>query len=291
MNLSTEAQNYSQASTATFVDNKADVVQREVVIADSTSLVYAIGHIKPFFPTLDLEKQYEAAVSMIQQGSSNYAGADTSEVSKFTVFDYTVTPDNQPNLAYRPFLYLAEEATWILTINQVDTYILTPRTMTQRNALIDATKDAQAPFIVMGHLGELTLGNASGSASLPVVMLEHLEGITPAAPGSLSGNAARLNELPIPGLKPNIGRTSLERASNYFQSHYNQINQDIDGSPIVENISALHADTLNAMNNPDLIEIIITSSNRSRFACSIDVNNTYPFVSSKLSPYAKSHCS
>lgn len=73
----------------------------------ATDFVYAIGHVKVGFPSLDVEKEYQRAAK-------------------------TMTPPADPNDFYAVLSapsgrYLADYLCWVLEIGNVDTYILRPR--------------------------------------------------------------------------------------------------------------------------------------------------------------------
>ncbi|MCG7534158.1 hypothetical protein [Pseudoalteromonas sp. OOF1S-7] len=242
-------------------------------------LIYAIGKIRPSFPALNLEKQYEAAAQSIKANPDDF----------HTVFNYQVTTDNQPQLTYRPFLYLANQATWVLTINLVDTYVLKPETPTQLDALINTTSQAQSTYIVNGQMTGFDVPYYSDGTILPLVCVKHLINSTDITVPTLADGQPANRPLPLPALKPSVGLSAKDRAGNYFLSHFYQIVVTNAHTLVLQDVQAIHVQPLNDESTQQSFEFILTDSDRMRYACSIDVTNQYPFVSSRLSPFAKSN--
>ncbi len=239
--------------------------------------IYAIGVIQPSFPTLNLEKQYEAAALSIKANPEEF----------YKVFNYRVTMDSQPQLSYRPFLYLAQQATWVLTINLVDTYILEPDTPTQLNALINTTEQKNT-YVVIGELTGEHAAQQYDDIALPTATVKHLIAVTDIQVPILKDGKPANQQLELPALKPTIGLTKKDRASNYFLSHFYQIVVDSNQHLLIDDIQAIQLQHIHSEPMRHVVEFILCSSDRSRYACNIDVTNHYPFVSSRLAPFAKS---
>lgn len=270
MNLSDETHNAAQPEVADTINPTKETLQCKRKQPDEH--VYAIGYVKPYFATIDLEKQYEAAAEFTKQSATSFDH----------VFNYVTSPHEQPNLRIRPFLYLAQQATWVFTINNVDTYTLLPRTLTQLNALIQASTKHEV--ILVGLAEHMSVGGGHGSEALPSVLVEH---IIDTVDGTKSApNKPR--EGALAQLKPNIGLSSLERASNYLVTHFDQININQAHNEIIDCVNAVHFQHMPSYEDRSIIEVILSDPNDTRFACNIDVTNAYPFVSSKLAPFAKS---
>lgn len=271
MNLSTNTSGTEQTSAS-------DSATQEAVIqcnhAGAFENVYAIGYIKPFFSTLDLEKQYEAAAKVVGKPTTNYSD----------IFNYSVTNQNQPTLNYRPFMYLAKQATWVLTVNNVDTFELKPSTPTQLDALIAAAGLPTDLFILVGQTQHHEPGF---KPSLPTVRVEHLIDITKLQAAHKTTSSSK--QLTFPAIKPNIGRTATARATNYLTTHFGQINLSEANTDIMGAISEIHFEIQANLSDRQIIEFILTSPDANRYACSIDVSDRYPFVASPLAPFAKSN--
>ncbi|MCF6438440.1 hypothetical protein L1077_03220 [Pseudoalteromonas luteoviolacea] len=242
-------------------------------------LVYAIGKIQPSFPTLNLEKQYEAAALSIKANPDEF----------YKVFSYQVTTDNQPDLTYRPFLYLAQQATWVLTINLVDSYVLIPDTPTQLDALIDTTNHLQDDYVMNGRLVGFDMPNSRADYMLPMVKVKHLINTADISIPVLADGQPANRQLALPTLKPTTGLSGQDRAGNYFKSHFYQIVVGSDQQLLPEDVLAIHVQVQDSEPTRQVYEFILSSSDRSRYACNIDVTNQYPFVSSRLAPFAKSN--
>ncbi|MBQ4845119.1 hypothetical protein [Pseudoalteromonas sp. MMG005] len=270
MNLSDETHNAAQPDVVNTTSQTQETLQcnRE----HPHGHVYAIGYVKPYFATIDLEKQCEAAAEFTKQSTTSFD----------QIFNYVTSPNEQPNLRIRPFLYLAQQATWVFTINNVDTYTLYPRTLTQLNALIQASTKNEV--ILVGLVERISVAGSHGSEALPSVLVEHL---IDTVDGTKSP-PKKTREGALAQLKPNIGRSNLERASNYLVTHFDQINTSQTQNEIIDNVNAVHFQHVSLYGDRSIIEVILSNPNDTRFACNIDVTNAYPFVSSKLAPFAKS---
>lgn len=253
-------------------ENNTEIIQCNQRVKDN---VYAIGYIKPYFATLDLEKQYEAAADFLKKPYANF----------LDVFNYKALAQEQPNISFRPFLYLAQQATWIFAINNVDTFRLLPRTMTQLDTLINACSWSQNEAILIGLSEQKSTPNHYDSVVLPVVMVDH---IINTATIDAKSNSHNTSEGALSRLKPNIGLSHLERASNYLVTHFKQINVNQKQEVVIETVSAVHFQDVLLQSERKIIEVILSSPDGNRFACNIDVTDAYPFVSSKLAPFAKS---
>src|SRR6266487_4550080 len=77
--------------------------------ATAPSFIYAIGRIEPRFPRPDVEKEFAQAV-----GRAETVGLSDRQAA-------------QDVLSQRQNRYLARQLCWVMTIEGLETYILTPR--------------------------------------------------------------------------------------------------------------------------------------------------------------------
>jgi PatG Domain len=95
--------------------------------ATTPSYIYAIGRIEPRFPRPSVEKEYAQAT-----GRAETAGlTDRQAVQKV--------------LSQRQNRYLMRQMCWLMTIEGLETYILTPRDPSDLDLLVEALRPAPSP--------------------------------------------------------------------------------------------------------------------------------------------------
>src|SRR6266581_592443 len=94
------------------------------VLAPDTNFIYAIGRIEPRFPSPGVEKEFAQAT-----GRAETAGLTDREA----LHKVLTNGDNR---------YLVRQLVWVLTIEGLETYIVTPRDPTDFDLLINALRSA-----------------------------------------------------------------------------------------------------------------------------------------------------
>lgn len=246
-------------------------------LSADAGFVYAIGLLKPFFPSLDLQQQFLAAAGQIGAKPDDY----------YQVFNYQSNPEN-PN-SYRPFLYIAEQVCWILSINNVDTYIAVPRAQLELNGFIDAlkpptgaTSSQPSLSLVIGTLGPLAPPHYCAGLRLPIVVCEQFN--QPNA--TIEAAAKALN------LKPNDGTSDVDRAVNFLALNYAQIIAKTaelapsSSDPLV----SIGSQFITTDSGRTVVDVVLKYQNTSTaaqrfYACGIDITDQYPFVETPLRIY------
>jgi hypothetical protein len=114
-------------------------------VAATPSYVYAIGVIEPRFPRPSVEKEFAQAT-----GRAETAGLTDRQVL-------------QNVLSQRQNRYLVRQLCWVLTIEGLETYILTPHDPVHFDLLVEALRPNPTPTdldIVIGVKGPIALAGS-----------------------------------------------------------------------------------------------------------------------------------
>ncbi|MFW7523452.1 hypothetical protein ACODM8_04830 [Vibrio ostreicida] len=224
--------------------------------------VYALGDIRPYLATRDLQKEFEAATKALGCADDDY----------YRVFSYQVARGNTEDLTFRPYAYIAEKADWVFTINEIDTYMIVPKYVNELDALIAAlNKQTDASSVALvGTMGVQTTDN---DLRLPSVVCNHV----------LTQPVG--DKTPIT-IKPNDGLSASRRALNYLVFNFNDLLKD---KPNIEGqLIEINYQTYFKAQDRVLIEMILTYRNQSleeSYSCGIDVTDEYPFIDFPLRSY------
>ncbi|MCL1051830.1 hypothetical protein L2755_19695 [Shewanella abyssi] len=229
---------------------------------NSLSHIYAIGSLRPFLATRDLQKEFEAAAKELDLPENDYYG----------VFSYSSTPAHNEALTFRPYLYIAEKASWVFSINNVDTYMLLPKYNNELDALIAALKQSQSSqqVAIIGALGVNHADETQNDLHLPTVLCNHIVSLP-------------LEDMAPINLKANDGVSSVSRAINFVICNFNTLvpaGLDLKGALTEINFQHYSKD-----GDRSLIEIILTYLNQDLevfYSCGIDVTDEYPFINFPL---------
>ncbi|MCC2522296.1 hypothetical protein [Vibrio coralliilyticus] len=234
------------------------------------SCVYALGSIRPYLSSRDLQKEFDAATKALGLADDDYYG----------VFSYSETTSNNQSITFRPYAYIAEKASWVFTINDVDTYMVVPKYTNELDALIAALNHsvvgdtvALIGTMVKNTKNEGKLKPSDSDLQLPSVVCNHV--ITQSA-----------KQTPPIVIKHNDGFSASRRALNYLVFNFNTLIKgklDLSGQLIEIQYQPYTKDP-----NRLLIEMILTYKSQnleSFYSCGIDVTDEYPFVDFPLRNY------
>ena len=265
------------------------------------SYVYALGTVSCRFPNQSLDKEYVQALAHVSDEINTAAMTDRQRF--YTVFDYTTEKGR------KPYLYIAQEMCWVLSVENIDTYILSPRAEEQLWELVDMLDSpfATPPMdvdVVIGVRGPIAPPQACNGLQLPIVGVSH----------TYSFPVDRfVNQLPRPEnmsesffqtvatetfyrnmqLADNVGNMDEHRAINYVVLQY----------PNIYTMTAEQALRNNKLSNVEVkpsplsgngarpvMNVIFTYSSTTtkveeKFYTEVDVTGMYPFLVQSLQPY------
>ena len=258
--------------------------------AGSPSFVYALGQIVPRFPSLSVEKEFAQVT-----GRAGASGGLTDREALEAV------------LSDGSNRYLVRQLCWILVIEGLETYLLTPRDPADLGLLAAAVRPRPDPTdldVVIGILGPLTPPEACGLV-VPIVAFDQLYsfdrdtlvGAIP-TPGDLSkkeaerfrATAAELLDR-ILQLADNAGATDEHRALNYLAVRYPAIYAQT-ATAHGDNASLTEVDVRPSRLSGfrTVLDVIFSYTHRQtdvtqKYFVRVDVTEEFPFLVTKLSPY------
>jgi hypothetical protein len=253
----------------------------------SPSWVYAIGNIEARFPSISMEKEFAQAA-----GRDKSSGL-TDRQALHTVLS---RPENR---------YLARQCCFVMTIEGLETYLLTPRDPVDLGLLVEAVRPNPSPMdldVVIGVKGPIAPPDLCNGLMVPIVTFDQIYSFDRAAlikaipkPEKISAEAfaPAAEELfdRIMQIADNAGSTDEHRALNYLALRYQAIyakaaeyfaqnssltGVDVQGSPL----SGLRK----------VLDVIFSYTNRNTDVVDqcfvrVDVTDGFPFLVTKLSPY------
>lgn len=249
--------------------------------------VYAIGRIEPRFPRPSVEKEFVQAT-----GRAETAGlTDRQAVQKV--------------LSQRQNRYLARQLCWVMTIEGLETYILTPRDPGDLDLLIEALRPTPQPWdldCVIGVRGPIATPQTCNGLMVPIVAFDQIysfdrEALIKAIPRpektAAKDFAPAAEELfdRIMQMADNAGATDEHRALNYLAVRYQAIYANA-ADAFARNASLTGVDVAPSplSGTRNVVNIIFSYTNRAtdvteKFFCRVDVTEEFPFLVTKLSPY------
>ncbi|WP_051484614.1 hypothetical protein [Shewanella waksmanii] len=226
------------------------------------TFVFAIGQFRPYFATLDLQHEFNAASQTIKATKGDY----------YAVFSHTISAPGESQLSVHPYAYLAEQACWVFTINDVDSYLMVPSSEIVLNAFISALNPSLAPSAVTlcGMLGPKAPASYCGNLNLPLVMTSNL----------LTLDQQQSELLPI---KANSGISDADRAVNFLMTQLPSLSQQ--QSLNLTSLQSLSFQFSTAVDNRTVVEVILGFNQNginNFYACGIDVSDQNPFLTFPL---------
>ena len=249
--------------------------------------VYALGRIEPRFPSQGVEKEFAQVV-----GRAPSKGKTDREVMKAVLSDR----DNR---------YLARQLCWVLTLQGLETYLLTPRDPVDLDLLIDAVRATPKPTdldVVIGLRGPVAPPEMCNGLMVPVVSFDQIysfdrDALIKAIPKPPKAGAREYSSAAeelfdrIMQLTDNAGATDGYRALNYLAVRYpaiyaNTAEQFADGASLTA--VDVRPSPLSAVRK--IVDVIFAFTNRAtdvvdKFFVRVDVTEEFPFLVTKLSPY------
>jgi hypothetical protein len=254
--------------------------------------VFAIGRIKPFFPALDVEKEYKQLIPRPLPSELN--GASEDRLLQWV-------------LQHHPFL--AREMGWAFLIENVSTYVLSPRSTLELEQLVKSIVPQSATEVcydvILGAQDPAAALGAGGDGALPGVMVNRTyqftlgelvksvlaalqaQGVTPLP--SIAQITALFDDLLQ--LADNTGDADEHRALNYVSVNYPEIYvAQSSGGSVTSYFSGVDTRRSPLGGGRVIIDIILrytgqTSGLVTRSYTSVDVSGQFPFLVTPLQPY------
>ncbi len=252
--------------------------------------VYALGRIEPRFPSLALEREFAQAT-----GRGETAGLTDREALQSILSD----PTNR---------YLVRQLCWVLTIEELETYILMPRDPADFDLLVQTVRPSPSGEdvdAVIGLLGPVAEQDVCNGMMVPIVAFDQIYSFD---------RDALVNEVPRPEgvaakdekrfrtsarevldriiqLTDNAGATPEHRAVNYAALRYPAIYaMAADAFNRNLGLTAVEVRPSRLSGVRTVMDVIFTFTHRETDVSEmqfvrVDVTEEFPFLITKLSPY------
>ncbi|MBF0276000.1 MAG: S8 family serine peptidase, partial [Nitrospinae bacterium] len=274
------------SSGATTIPNTTPEVNEEPIgIEETTSYstigyIYAVGSLSAVFPNDGLMQEFNRIVSV-----TNTSGSGNKLL--FTILS---------NDKYR---YIAEEMQWVMEINNVKTYSVTPRGSAILDEMIESLKKEMGVTsyqVVIGPRSPMGAINTSGSEQLPTVICEQLYNFTLNEFVNNIVTETKVDQDVVAGLfqqmlqkTDNSGATDEDRAINYIALRYLNIYQMADGLANKENnnkplsLDSIAGEPARAMGMRKIVDVVFEykecgSDNIIWKIVKVDTTGLFPFL-------------
>ena len=251
------------------------------------SFVYAIGRVEARFPNLAAEKEFAQAT-----GRTDTAGK-TDQQTFHTV------------LSQRQNRYLARQLCWVLTVQGLDTYLLTPRDPGDIDLLIEAIRPVPTPNdidVVIGLRGPIAPPEMCNGLMVPIVVFDQIysfdrDALIKAIPRPERTTAAQFTPIAeelfgrIMQLTDNAGATDEHRALNYLAMRYPAIYAKAAEEFAKDcSLTGVEVRPSPLSGTRNIVDVIFSYTNRNtdyteKFFVRCDVTEEFPFLVTKMSPY------
>ena len=239
------------------------------------------------FPTLSAEKEFVQATGRVD------AAGLTDRQALHAL------------LSERQNRYLARQLCWVLTIEGLETYLLTPRDPTDFEMLVEAVRPAPRPAdvdIVIGMRGPIASPEACNGLMIPIVVFDQIysfdtDALIKAIPRPEQMPAKQFEQVAdqlfnrITQMADNAGATDEHRALNYLTCRYSRI-YETTAERLAENspLTAVDVRPSRLSGVRRIVDVIFSYTNRQtdvteKHFVRIDVTEEFPFLVTKLSPF------
>lgn len=251
------------------------------------SYVYAIGRIEMRFPRLSVEKEFAQATRR---------AASTGLTDQQALHAV---------LSQRQNRYLVRQLCWVLTIEGMETYILSPRDPADFDLLVEAIRPAPRPTdidVVIGMRGPLVPPDLCNGLMVPLVAFTQIysfdtdsliKGIPKPEQIAAEQFTPAAEELftRIQQLADNAGATDEHRALNYLAVRYPAIYATAaDRHAQNFSLTAVEVRPSRLSSVRKIVDVIFSYTHRQtdvteKYFVRVDVTEEFPFLVTKLSPY------
>ena len=258
-----------------------------VPASQARAYVYALGRIEPRFPSPAVEKEFAQVT-----GRTHTKGKTDREAM-------------QAVLSARENRYLARQLCWVLTLQGLETYLLTPRDSADFDLLVEAVRPTPRPTdldVVIGSRGPIAPPEMCNGLMVPIVFFDQIysfdrDALIKSIPRPEKVTAKEFQPAAeelfdrIMQMTDNAGATDENRALNYLAVRYPAIYASV-AEQFATNASLsaveVRSSPLSAVRK--IVDVIFAFTNRNtdvteKFFVRVDVTEEFPFLVTKMSPY------
>ena len=249
--------------------------------------VYAIGAIEPRFPRPSVEKE----LAQVRGRAETEGLTDRQALRK-------VLQDRQNR-------YLVRQLCWVMTIEGLETYFITPRDPLDFDLLVETLRPSPSPAdldVVVGLRGPAASPDMCNGLTVPIVAFDVLYSFDRS---SLIKAIPRPEKMPakeftdaadelfgrIMQMTNNTGNTDAHRALNYLAVRYPAIYaKTAEAFAANASLTAVDVKPSPLSGTRAIVEVIFSYTNRGtdvteKFFVRVDVTEEFPYLVSKLAPY------
>jgi hypothetical protein len=250
------------------------------------SFVYAIGRIEPRYPRPSVEKEF----AQVAGRSETTNLTDGQTLSKI--------------LQERKNRYLLRQLCWVLSIGNLETYLLLPRDPVDFDLLVESLRSTPRPTdldVVIGLKGPIAKQEMCNGLMIPILFFDQIYSFDrEALIGALPRPQKRSKEFGpaaeelldrLMQVTDNAGATDDHRALNYLAVRYSGIYTMVaDQFSRNSSLSDVEVRAAPLSGARRVVDVIFSFTNRTtdvvaKFSVRVDVSEEFPFLISKLSPY------
>jgi hypothetical protein len=255
--------------------------------ANAASYVYAIGRIDARFPRLSVEKEFAQVT-----GKTDVKGLTDRQVL-------------QKVLSERQNQYLVRQLCWVMTIQGLETYLLTPRVTEDFDLLVEALRSSPGPTdldTVIGIKGPPAPPELCNGLGLPIVVFDQIysfdrDSLIKQIPRPTNiaakdfGAAAEEVFDRIMQMTHNHGATDAHRVMNFLAVRYGAIYANAaDAFARNSSLSKIEVLTSPLSGARKILLAIFVFTNRNtdvteKYSVAVDATDEFLFLTEKLSPY------
>jgi PatG C-terminal len=249
--------------------------------------VYAIGVIEPRFPRPSVEKEIAQVT-----GRAETAGLTDRQALRKV-------------LQERQNRYLVRQLCWVITIEGLEAYFVTPRDPMDFDLLVETVRPLQNPAdldVVVGLRGPMASPDMCNGLTIPIVAFDALYSFDRA---SLIKAIPRPEKVPakefteaaeelfdrIMRMANNAGATDEHRALNYLAVRYPAIYaRTAEAFAANASLTAVDVKPSGLSETRKVLDVVFSYTNRTTDVISkdfvrVDVTEEFPYLVTKLSPY------
>jgi hypothetical protein len=251
------------------------------------SYVYALGRIQPRFSSLSVEKEFAQVASRTDGSGQTDAQMMSTVLAK---------PENR---------YLARRVCWVMSIENLETYLLIPREPSDLDLLIDSVRGSPRLTdvdLVIGVRGPIASPRACNGLQLPMVMCDQvysfdIDKLLSSIPRPIAVQATEFGAVAeelfyrIMLMADNAGALDEHRALNYLAARDRSIYAAVAAAyGRNESFSGVEVRTSRLSGARKILDVIFSFTNRATDVTQknfvrVDVTEEFPFLVTKMSPF------